>query len=487
MPTNTDAIREDLHPALFNDKQPANPPFAAVNTANPSLSPEKSDSNIKYELGEVDKTAPSATDAGTNSMTSAIGNGKEDSSIASVETPTQAKVMSNEGRAPQETEDGSKEDSFVEQIQSRTPGKRISRIADSIEALDAFEEEIEKVGELIPATSDELQLPSKTEKQRANTQRDKIDPWPRDSLPLRRATYCSIKADSKQTTKAVKPATTKRLVSTAASRSYRSKRNPEASMEESGSDNQRGDQQPQAVPRKRVSSIHKAPFQPAKSTKLPTIAAFELPGDAVSRKLKTQREERMKRGEKPKRPAFKARPVRLSQAPEVKLTATTKARLSMARSERTDGGGNMSGVPKADTTSRRSMATAGANNRSVAKRSSLPALKGSTQVPADSSVRISRGPSLTASTMKRAPSVSGGPRPAPTAEDLAHQKLKGKEVFGRTRVEILEREKAKKEKEDAARKARAEAAERGRLASREWAEKQKLRKTEAEKAKGEAT
>ena len=73
----------------------------------------------------------------------------------------------------------------------------------------------------------------------------------------------------------------------------------------------------------------------------------------------------------------------------------------------------------------------------------------------------------------------GANRPAPTAEESAFQKLKGKEVFGRTRAEIADREKAKKEKEDAARKARAEAAERGRTASRAWAEKQKAKKLEA--------
>lgn len=43
-------------------------------------------------------------------------------------------------------------------------------------------------------------------------------------------------------------------------------------------------------------------------------------------------------------------------------------------------------------------------------------------------------------------------------------------------MEQDERDRIKREKEEAAKKARAEAAERGRLASREWAERQRLKK-----------
>lgn len=43
------------------------------------------------------------------------------------------------------------EDSFVNQIVTRTPVKQTSRIEDSVEAIDTFEDEIEKVGEQLPA------------------------------------------------------------------------------------------------------------------------------------------------------------------------------------------------------------------------------------------------------------------------------------------------------------------------------------------------
>ncbi len=57
---------------------------------------------------------------------------------------------------------------------------------------------------------------------------------------------------------------------------------------------------------------------------------------------------------------------------------------------------------------------------------------------------------------------------------------KGKEVFSRGKLAEEELQKQKRDKEAAAKKARAEAAERGRLASREWAEKQRVRKLKKE-------
>ena len=72
---------------------------------------------------------------------------------------------------------------------------------------------------------------------------------------------------------------------------------------------------------------------------------------------------------------------------------------------------------------------------------------------------------------------SGSSRPsiAPTSRNTSGTS-KGKEVFARFSAARNAAENEKKEKEDAARKARAAAAERGRAASREWAEKQKVKK-----------
>jgi hypothetical protein len=59
--------------------------------------------------------------------------------------------------------------------------------------------------------------------------------------------------------------------------------------------------------------------------------------------------------------------------------------------------------------------------------------------------------------------------------DVVIQRIRGKEIFERDRLQEEERERERREKEEAARKARAEAAERGRLASREWAERRRVK------------
>ncbi|KAL9098626.1 MAG: hypothetical protein Q9163_005753 [Psora crenata] len=375
-----------------------------------------------------------------------------------------------------------KDDSFVEQIRTRTPAKRVSRIEDSVEALDALEDEIDKIDEAIPAASSELSPPANTkrlvktptehsyDKSSNSLKANKTPLYPTKHAqatvharppPARRSFRPSPGAPKPSNTRLntakpnAAPGTLARVVKPAAESGRR-----------------------HAPSSKRVSSVHKAPFQPAKSTKPPTKSTFELPGEAVARKLKEQREERQRRGEEEQAKQCKssAKPVRLSQVPDVKLTATTKARLSLAHN-----------MPVHNTRPRAALhtgTTSGviANKRqstiNVPRRTSTaPCRKTSPSSTNTSLQRVSR---LSAGTMLRQLSVS-----APAADDVVHQKLTGKDVFDRTRTALSEREKEKKAKEEAAKKARAEAAERGRLASREWADKQRTRKLAAMKVKGD--
>ena len=386
----------------------------------------------------------------------------------------QMNVMSQASDMPGEAKD----DLFVQQIKVKTPAKRVSRIEDSVEALDALEDEIEKIGQAIPATSSDLSSPTigkkharptaKVADKKSNTSLkatntlssiSKAERLPSDPKPAAR------KSSVRSSFSSSKPSTTRitQRKDVVAPRSPPSTRNPAP-----------GTSAPQS---KRVSSIYKPPFQTVKSTKAPTKSTFELPGEAITRKLKEQREERQKREqqEQDKQRKFKACPVRVSQAPQVRLTASTRARLSLAQNAPAD-----DSVPKAalrtgtastvGTSDRRSSLTV-ANRRAPApvKKPASPS----------ANIAVKRAPSLSASTMSRQPSNS-----APSAKELVHQKLKGKEVFGRTKVALSERENDKRGKEEAAKKARADAAERGRIASREWAEKQKARKMAALKAKG---
>ena len=469
------------HEAVIDNDRSQSPPSSAAVTASRKLSPKPTTPRFDSDMQKSD---------GITMLESKEE--KEDSFVAKLESRTPSKMTTSEKLDMQPTKDDYKEDSFVEQIRTRTPGKRISRIEDSVEALDALEEEIEKVGELIPASSTGLQPPVKAKKQ-VKPQSTAMDKKVSHSVKSRKSTGIQRKITTGRRSTAAgqamsAPSTEATDMEARLSTSL-TQQNPEVTIDSPAPTRKMDQPTPQATSKKRISSVHKAPFQPHKSTKPPTRANFELPGDAFARKLKEQREERLKRAEEevPKPRAFKARPVRVSHAPEVKLTAATKARLSMAKGETVNVHNPSNGVAKSGNVTRLgAMATASPPKRlstiSISKRSIQPTANSSKQPSAHGSARLTRGPSLNPSTATRASSALGANRPALTAGESAHQKLKGKEVFGRTKIEIMEREKAKKEKEDAARKARADAAERGRIASREWAEKQKVRKLEAGKS-----
>ena len=469
-------VPPDSNQVAVDDQQPPSPPSAAVNTATQQLSPRPITSQFDPEMHKADYAIVS--DAKVD---------REDSFVANNEYHSPAKMTSGEETDAQSSNDLKKDNPFIEHIKTRSPGKHISRIEDSVEALDALEEEIEKVGKLIPTTADNLQEPTKTkklvkpqpkptEKKFGSSMRIKNSPAAL-AREVTKKPFLSVRATALRPS--ILPAT--KTFGTPRSRAQEKLSVTSNSLAPARESVKVG---PPAATKKRISSVHKAPFRPVKSTKPPTQSTFELPGEAISRKLKEQREERQKREEeeKSKQRVFKARPVRLSQAPEVKLTAAAEARLSLAKGEPVSASKPPGGTPKPKPVARPPPAVANkrVSSLSIAKRTS------SVQPAANSSAHITRKPSLNASTATRNTSTSGAPRAAPTAEDLALQKVKGKEVFGRIKVEIMEREKARKEKEEAAKKARAEAAERGRVASREWAEKQKLRKMEAQKANGEA-
>lgn len=417
----------------MHDQRLSTPPSPAVDAVKLQINP----------VTPTPKFDPKTHQSEHNAIT-IVEENQEDSLADKAQSLAPANMTNSEsdnGKSPiGESADGvqeEKDDSFTEQIKKISPVKQVSRIEDSVEAIDAFEEAIEKVGELIPAITNGP-LPGRTRKQNNFKVTDGSMATTRAST---RNTVAASKASSNSSSEAAKPA---------------------------------------PIARKRVSSIHKAPFQPAKSTKPPTRAIFELPGDAVSRKLKEQREERLKRGEAdaPKKTPFKARPVRRSQAPIVKATATSKARMSLAKNFPSDTNTTNDNAPRIKPLIRpASMSFADPNKRlstlSVVKRSARASI-------ATSGHTFRNGISTNPAEPRKSSVIMAAPTRAPTttsAPGLAQQqKLRGKEVFNRTRVEQDERDRLKKEKEEAARKARAEAAERGRLASREWAEKQKARK-----------
>ena len=466
---------------VMHDERPHTPPSHAVNALNEQLK----------SVAKTPDFDPSVHKSGYNVTTNTEIH-IEDSSVPTIDSRTPAKMTHSKpangvlsGEEALGDSQKEKDDSFIEQIMQRSPVKQVSRIEDSVEAIDAFEDAIEKVGELIPTITDDSRLSGRKKTQgnttknvdvtkeggrmstaarketlsvRSTVAKTKKPPGRANIVPKKQASPAQLRADSK------------------AMLDDGSEAGPASTRKDSATVSSAGTSKPRKTRSTRVSSIHKPPFQPTKSTKPPTRATFELPGDAVARKLKEQREERLKRGEDegPKKVSFKARPVRLSQAPVVKGTATSKARMSLAaKVDASDSNATTDRTPKIRPIARpKSMSTTDANKRL----SSLSVAKRVSGVSAYASARHVQDSSVTNGAARRSTIMGAPPRPPTAAPDLAQQKLRGKEVFNRVRVEQDERDRIKKEKEEAARKARAEAAERGRVASREWAERQKAKK-----------
>lgn len=398
---------------------------------------------------------------------------------------------------------GPKDDSFVGKIITRSPAKIVTRIEDSVEAIDAFEEEMEKIGELMPTISDTVP-PVKAQNLKGNVAqsgRRKLKNTgaanPNSKVASRsseeHSTYsdeasAKVKYDAKRTiskkapnlvssihktpfqpTKSNKPPTrsTFELPGEAVAKKLREQREERLRNEGEG-----GKQKVQLPPKA------------VKSTKPLTQPTFELPGDTVARKLKEQRERRLKQQEadaKTQQREFRARTIRLSQPPVVRGNATSKARMSLAKEAAMSN--HLQGQDHAPTiraANKRQASLAAADDSK--RLSTLSIAKRTPRVATGTSTRTTRGPSLATITSSRL-SASAASQRVTSDGKSAHQTARGREVFERNRIATEELERLRKEKEEAAKKARAEAAERGRIASRQWAEKQKARKISADKGK----
>ncbi|CAM1510449.1 Fc.00g007840.m01.CDS01 [Cosmosporella sp. VM-42] len=254
------------------------------------------------------------------------------------------------------------------------------------------------------------------------------------------------------------------------------------------------------------------PKGPIKSTKPPTVPNFELPGEAVARRLKEQREARKAqqaeaqktyvapprpRSNKPlTKPTFELPGEAISRKKREDREARLKAQEEDARNKREFKAKpvrysiNSSTLPR-DTATSRARQTKISSDDDANKQSDTPKLK-------RLSIGVSRGNSISnkspqargrLSTMashenlSRATSSStgsaNGQRSSLSAEELQLLKQRGKEVFHRDNTRFKEdKEREKREREMATRLAREQAAERSRVASREWAEK-KRRKEQA--------
>lgn len=209
--------------------------------------------------------------------------------------------------------------------------------------------------------------------------------------------------------------------------------------------------------------------------KPPTIPTFELPGEAISRRKREEHEAKLRQQEEEerKRREFKARPIRLSITPSTvpRETISSRARTNRVSiiGESSIIGGGLS-VPGSGPPSNRRL--------SVISSDSLGRASGQGQVSRGRGPALGSSPTA-AGQISRATSTStgsiSGKRSTISVEDVQHQKLRGREILQRDSILSSDRDREKREREAIAKQARQEASERSRALSREWAGKQKLK------------
>jgi hypothetical protein len=568
-----DSITSGTHQELVDTARPITPPSTAAKEACISLS-RSPDKNLIAVQGSAPKTPrfDPVVHAEMPPAGQAAEQKSEDSFVGSITSRTPARMMAAELPA------GDGPDSFVEDIISRSPSKHVTRIEDSVEAMDALEEAIEQVAEELPkAMGENLDSPVKTRTPRPTTA--KTSPKQVVSAPAASArktaklpastTRTTFASKTSAPTKAVarKPAPRVSSLQPQSRPSTLSASKPFSSTGLTSSTATSKPTQPAPPPsttatkRKtsRSLSTSKPGFVPSKSGKPPTKSNFTLPGDAIAAKMKAARDERLKKEEEAhaeaarKRTEFKARPVPKSTGAGAggagggrvssvlpRETAASRARMSLMAARKDEDGkenagpaaakkgvaGSASGSVRVAPTLRKSvvpMTTQSGSGsmtaRSVARRSVVPSTTqfglsvtkartgppvatataatraNKTTVHANSAVRrtttTNAAPSKTRQSTAQTtttPAIrSSSDRSSSMKPATATGTTKGKEVFSRGKLAEEDLLKQKREKEEAAKKARIEAAERGRMASKEWAEKQKKRKTilTAEKVKVE--
>ncbi len=399
------------------------------------------------------------------------------------------------------------EDSFVEQITTRSPAKPVSRIEDSVEELDKMEEAIEALGQAALAVSPNETAP----KAPAKKKMAKATAKPFSSLRVK-------PQEARPNLKAMAGADVKTKEGLKKAKSSSALREADEVSEEKSAITKK--------PVKRPASLL-PPKEPIKSAKPPTRPTFELPGEAVARKLKEQREARkaqresneessttvktpaaavkVKSTKPPTRPTFELPGEALSRKKREALEARLKAQEEEERKRREFKAKPLRNSIQPDFVPRETAASLARKNQvnrpesdnaapgqqrnsiSVSKRGSVvgahrPSMMATTlanisapRAPGPASP--AQGPHARKASTTSGPSMSGlSMQRTVSTTEVQLQRQRAKEIYMRDMKALEEMEKEKREREAAAKKSRLEAAERGRQASRDWAEKQRAKK-----------
>ncbi|KAG7111198.1 hypothetical protein HYQ44_009393 [Verticillium longisporum] len=364
------------------------------------------------------------------------------------------------------------------------------RIEDSVEALDKLEDELE---ELDAATRvDHFVSPKKNKRRSLMT----MGEAPRiDRVELKRSSSVTHGFAGRSATVRVKPTGLRPTLPTLRKSASltglaRDESKDVAGVREGGVSAPATCRKPVAA---RPPSLN-PPKAAVKSAKAPTKASFALPGEAVARRIKEQREAR--------RAAAAA--AAAAQASPDKTTATTTPMPQRSRSIKAPTRPNFELPGEAISRrkreqrekelreqeeaekKRREFRWRGSGRKRAARSlnvsdDSVNGLK----AHVDGVGRHSRGTS--SSTLSGSGTSSGmssgtssgtsSKRSAVSVEEVQRQRLRGKVIYEQDNCYVEERERERREREASAKRAREEAAERSRQASRAWAEKQKRRLT----------
>ncbi|KAM0159317.1 hypothetical protein ACHAPG_003569 [Botrytis cinerea] len=412
------------------------------------------------------------------------------------------------------------EDSFIDIIISRSPAKPVSRIEDSLEELDNLEDAIDALDEattvenFVATSPKTVKIPTEAScesNSRRSPQRGLIEELPAAGLRVRvhnsptqatsqrpKSTYATMRV--KRTT-ATEPTLKK-----AKSMSFENVRpvvSPEKPVMVS----------PSKVPRPTSLLI---PKSPTKSTKPSTKPVFELPGEAVAKRLKEQREARIAQREssemtvvrttttpgriKSSKPPTKSSQFELpgeaySRRKREALEAKLKAQEEEERKRREFKARPISKTITSRTLPRDTAASRARQSKIGTAGESVES--GGLTIGKRGSLVGAHRPSIL--DMQKANVIGSSPRtkapPAPlnrkasqrphnprmtmqrTVSDSDHelQRQRAKELYNKDAMYTAEIERERKEREMSAIRAREEAAEKGRAASRQWAERKKAK------------
>jgi hypothetical protein len=411
------------------------------------------------------------------------------------------------------------EDSFVEQITCRSPAKPVSRVEDSIEALDKLEEALEALDQV--ALAERIVSPEKTRlKLPPGTPLGDIESGEKIPLPakatLKQSTGKPAKSKPGYATLRVKPTAPKHVPELKKASSMTFKHATSSSTKDN---EDKTKVQPTAkAPVKRPASLL-PPKESVKSTKQPTRATFELPGEAVARKLKEQREARIAQREssedsfhtgrvisgpkikstkQPTVPTFRLPGEEISQRKREAHEARLKAQEEEERKRREFKAKPLrksivpNSLPRDTVASRARQSRVGLEN---IDNDNLPVSKRGSHVGAHRPSMLQLEKAFANSSAPRAPGQPPVRKPSPVVQGFSGlsmsgralqrtvstneaqvQRQRAKEIYNRDAKLAEDIEREKREREAAAKRAREEAAERGRQASREWAEKQLAKK-----------